>query len=295
MSGLDDARTASSFPAAARPTARLISRRAGFPAVGFDTVALALVFLLLLALILAPGLFTCSDPLHGISAQKLLPPSAAHPFGTDYLGRDLFSRVVYGTPLTLLSAAIAVPIGLVCGGILGLLAAGLRGIVDTAIMRVIDILLAIPGFLMALTLVTAFGPGIVTLGVAIGISAIAPFARLTRAEVLRVRELPFVEAAWLCGHSRAHILFREILPNALGPVLAMVAIEIAHAILMISALAFLGYGDPPPSPEWGELIAEGRKYLATAWWITTFPGFVLITTVVAFAALSRKLQALSRI
>jgi peptide/nickel transport system permease protein len=295
MRGLNDAQTASSFPAATRPMARHISRRAGFPAVGFDTLALALVFLLLLALILVPGLFTNSDPLHGISAQKLLPPSAAHPFGTDYLGRDLFSRVVYGTPLTLLCAAIAVPIGLVCGGILGLLAAGLRGIVDTAIMRAIDILLAIPGFLMALTLVTAFGPGIVTLGVAIGISAIAPFARLTRAEVLRVRELPFVEAAWLSGHSRVYILFREILPNALGPVLAMVAIEISHAILMISALAFLGYGDPPPSPEWGELIAEGRKYLATAWWITTFPGLVLIATVLAFAALSRKLQALSRI
>lgn len=290
MSGLNEA----AYPSDKDVPVHLIARRTSWPTFGFSTVALALVLLLLALWIFVPGLFTGNDPLHGISAQKLLPPSTEHPFGTDYLGRDLYSRVVHGTPLTLLSAAIAVPIGLMCGGLLGLLAAGLRGFVETAVMRVVDILLAIPGFLMALTLVTAFGPGTVTLGIAIGISTIAPFARLTRAEVLRIRELPFVEAAWLSGHSRSHILYHEILPNAMGPVLAMIAIEIAHAVLMVSALAFLGYGNPPPSPEWGELIAEGRKYLATAWWITTLPGVVLIATVVAFAALSRKLQAQSR-
>jgi peptide/nickel transport system permease protein len=258
-------------------------------------ITLFAIFLVLVLWVAAPGQFTDANPLRGISSQKLLPPSGSHPFGTDYLGRDLFSRVVHGTSLTLMAAAIAVPVGLVCGGFLGLLAAGLRGFVDTAIMRLIDILLAVPGFLMALTLVTTLGPGIGTLGLAIGISAIAPFARLTRSEVLTVREMPYVEAAWLSGHSRTYILFREILPNALGPVLALIAVEVAHAILIISALSFLGYGNPPPSPEWGVLIAEGRKYLATAWWITTFPGLALIATVLSFAALSRRLQALGRV
>jgi peptide/nickel transport system permease protein len=258
-------------------------------------VVLFVVFLILVLWTVAPGQFTHADPLRGVSSQKLLPPSWAHPFGTDYLGRDLFSRVVHGTSLTLLAAAIAVPVGLVFGGLLGLLAAGLRRFVDTAIMRLIDVLLAVPGFLMALTLVTTLGPGITTLGLAIGISAIAPFARLMRSEVMTIREMPYVEAAWLSGHGRLYILFREILPNALGPVLALVAVEISHAILIISALSFLGYGNPPPSPEWGVLIAEGRKYLATAWWITTFPGVTLIATVLAFAALSRRLQAAGRL
>jgi peptide/nickel transport system permease protein len=256
---------------------------------------LAVIFLVLALWIVIPGAFTGYDPLSGISAEKLLAPSLAHPFGTDYLGRDLFARVVYGTPLTLLAACVAVPIGLVFGSVLGLLAAGLRGMTETVIMRFIDILLAMPGFLLALSLVAAFGPSVVTLGVAIGIATIAPFARLTRSEVLRVSQLEFVEAASLSGHGRLHILFREILPNALGPVLAMIAIEVSQAILVVSALAFLGYGNPPPSPEWGMLIAEGRKYLATAWWITTFPGLVLIVAVLAFALLSRKLQALGRL
>ncbi len=221
--------------------------------------------------------------------------SLAHPFGTDYLGRDLFARVVYGTPLTLLAAGVAVPIGLVFGSVLGLLAAGLRGVTETIIMRFIDILLAIPGFLLALSLVAAFGPSFVTLGIAIGISTIAPFARLTRSEVLRVRELDFVEAAYLSGHGRVRTLFHDVLPNALSPVLAMVAIEVSQAILMVSALAFLGYGNPPPSPEWGVIIAEGRKYIGSAWWITFFPGLIMIVVATAFATLSRRLQNLGRI
>jgi len=283
----------STRPYADIPAARQQPHLVTLNAVG--NAGLAAVFLLLALWIAIPSVFTSYDPLSGISAEKLLAPSLSHPFGTDYLGRDLFARVVYGTPLTLLAACVAVPIGMVFGSVLGLLAAGLGGVTETIIMRFVDILLAIPGFLLALSLVAAFGPSVVTLGVGIGISTIAPFARLTRSEVLRVSQLDFVEAAYLSGHGRLHILFHEILPNALGPVLAMIAIEVSQAILIVSALAFLGYGNPPPSPEWGMLIAEGRKYLATAWWITTFPGLVLIVAVLAFAALSKKLQAFGRL
>jgi len=272
--------------------ARLSASLRGF---SIGDVALAAIFALLLLWILFPTLFSGQDPLSGISAHKLRPPSPEHPFGTDYLGRDLFARVVHGAAPTLLGPALAVPIGLAFGALLGLLAAGFGGWVDILTMRLVDILLAIPGFLLALCLVTAFGPSTVTLAVAIGVATIAPFARLTRSEVLRVRGFDFVEAAHLSGHGRLRTLLVEVLPNALAPVLALVAIEVSHAILTISALAFLGYGNPPPSPEWGIVIAEGRKYLATAWWITVLPGVALIAVAVAFAALSRRLQKLGRI
>lgn len=272
----------------ARLVAALRSLRAG-------DVALAGLFVLLATWILIPAAFTGQDPLIGVSAQKLRPPSIDHPFGTDYLGRDLFARVVHGAAPTLLGPALAVPIALAFGALAGLVSAGFRGAADMAVMRVVDILLAIPGFLLALCMVAALGPSTVTLAVAIGIAAIAPFARLTRSEVLRVRELDFVEAAHLAGHGRLRTLVHEILPNAFGPVAALVAIEVSHAILTISALAFLGYGNPPPSPEWGIVIAEGRKYLGSAWWITVLPGAVLIAVALAFAALSRRLQAIGRI
>lgn len=278
--------------ASAQPRPRIA---AALKALAPGNLALLALLLLLAAWILFPSTFAAQDPLIGISAQKLRPPSFEHPFGTDYLGRDLYSRVVHGTAPTLLGPALAVPIGLAFGVLLGLVSAGFRGIADLVVMRVVDILLAVPGFLLALCMVAALGPSTVTLAIAIGVAAIAPFARLTRSEVLRVRELDFVEAAHLAGHGRLRTLLREVLPNAIGPVAALVAIEVSHAILTISALAFLGYGNPPPSPEWGIVIAEGRKYLGSAWWITVLPGAVLIAVALAFAALSRRLQTLGRV
>lgn len=266
-------------------------KRLAFP----GNVILSLIFLIIALAIAYPGLFTSHDPLMGKSAEKLLPPSYAHLFGTDYLGRDLLSRVIYGAPLTLVAAGLSVPIGLIFGVLFGLLAAGLRGAVDTVIMRLIDILLSIPGFLLALCLVSALGPSTITLAVAVGISSIAVFTRLMRSEVLRVGEFDFVEAAYLSGHGPLRTMFHDILPNSLGPVLALAPIEMSHSILTISALAFLGYGNPPPSPEWGVLLAEGRNFLGSAWWITTMPGLALIVVAVAFAALSKKLQDAGRI
>lgn len=273
--------------AAAAPEVRSAGARRRVT-VGGAIVAAIIAIVVLWALV--PGPFTSQDPLSGDPAERFTAPGGAHWFGTDELGRDVFARVVHGTRLTLSAAGLAVAIGLVGGTLLGLAAATFRGVVDATTMRIVDVLLAIPGFLLALCLVAAVGPSTYTVGVAIGIASIATFARLMRSEVLRVREFDFVEAAYLNGFSRLRTMFREILPNSVGPVLALVAIEVSASIILISALGFLGYGNPPPQPEWGVIVADGRSYLGTAWWITTLPGIVLVVTVAAFARLSRRLQ-----
>lgn len=250
-----------------------------------------LVLALVAAWVVAPGLFTSHDPLLGVSADKLQAPSAAHWFGTDHLGRDVFARVVHGTSLTLLTAGLAVVVGFVLGTLLGLLASTAGRFADSAVMRLIDVLLAVPSFLISLTIVTASEPGPLSLGIGVGIGSVAVFARVVRAEVLRVRSLDFIEAALLGGGRPAIVVVRHIVPHAIGPVLALVAVDLGAAILAISALGFLGYGAPPPAPEWGVLIADGRQYLGTAWWLTTLPGLVIIVTVVALAAVGRRILA----
>lgn len=253
--------------------------------------AALLVLAVVAAWVLAPGLFTSHDPLLGVSADKLQAPSAAHWFGTDHLGRDVFARVVHGTSLTLLTAGLAVVVGFVLGTLLGLIASTAGRFADSAVMRLIDVLLAVPSFLISLTIVTASEPGSLSLGIGVGIGSVAVFARVVRAEVLRVRSLDFVEAALLGGGRPAAVVARHIVPHAIGPVLALVAVDLGAAILAISALGFLGYGAPPPAPEWGVLIADGRQYLGTAWWLTTLPGLVIIVTVVALAAVGRRILA----
>jgi peptide/nickel transport system permease protein len=258
-------------------------RRPGFR----PTLALILLPVLLIAAwALSPGLFTGQDPISGIPQEKFQAPTAEHWFGTDHLGRDVFARVVHGTSQTFLTAGLAVLIGLVAGTLIGVLAATGGRAADAVTMRLVDVLLAVPGFLIALIIVTASAPGPVSLGLGVGI---ASFARVVRAEVLRVRNLEFVEAAFLTGGTYWTVLRRHLLPNAAGPVLSLVAVDLGAAILVVSSLGFLGFGAPPPEPEWGLLIAEGRQYLGTAWWMTTLPGLVIVTTVVLLAAVGRQL------
>ncbi|MGY0063282.1 ABC transporter permease [Streptomyces sp. LZ34] len=237
-----------------------------------------------------PGLFTGQDPLSGVPADKLQPPSWDHPFGTDQLGRDLFARVVHGSALSLKATALAVAVGLVVGSGLGLLAGYAGGLVDDALMRVADVLLAIPNLLLSLALVTALGFGTVKVAIAVGITSVASFARIMRSEVLRVREATYVEAARSAGARRGSVLFRHVLPNASGPVLVFAAVEFGTVVLAVSALSFLGYGAEPPTPEWGSLVSGGRNYLATAWWLTTLPGFTIAATVLAAGRISRALD-----
>jgi peptide/nickel transport system permease protein len=243
---------------------------------------------------LFPALFSGFDPISGVPAQKFQAPGAEHWFGTDHLGRDVFARVVHGTSQTLLTAGLAVSIGLVVGTGLGLLAATAGRAADAVTMRLIDVLLAVPGFLVSLIIVTAFAPGPISLGIGVGIASIASFARVVRSEVLRVRSLDYVEAAFMNGGTYWSVVFKHILPNSCGPVLALLAVDLGVAILAISGLGFLGFGSPPPTPEWGLLIAEGRQYLASAWWLTTLPGVVIVAVVILLAGLGRQLHKIFR-
>ncbi len=246
------------------------------------TLVLAIAVLAVsLAWAIVPWLFTAHDPLAGVAADALQAPSAAHPFGTDATGRDLLARVIFGAGNSLAGAAIAVLVGLVAGTAIGVLAGSTGGLVEEALMRVVDVLLAIPGLLLALSVIVLLGFGVTNAAIAVGVTSIAVFARLARSQVVRVRRSDYVEAAFGSGGSFAAVLWRHVLPNSLGAVLALAALQFGSAILQISTLGFLGYGAPPPTPEWGLLIAESRDYVATAWWLTTLPGIVVAAVVLA--------------
>ncbi|MEV6562647.1 ABC transporter permease [Nocardia sp. NPDC051756] len=236
---------------------------------------------------LFPSVFAGGDPLIGVPAQKFQSPSAQHWFGTDNLGRDLYTRMVHGAGLSLTATLAAVGIALIAGSILGLLSGAVGGFVDTVVMRFVDVLLSIPALLLSLALVTALGFGTRNVAIAVGVSLVANFARVMRSEVLRVRHAVYVEAAQASGVRWYTVLLRHVLPNSYQPVLALAAVEFGMAVLSVSALSFLGYGAKPPTPEWGSLISEGRNYLATAWWMTTLPGLVIIAVVLAAQHLGR--------
>lgn len=246
------------------------------------TLVLALAVLAIaLAWAALPWLFTAHDPIAGVAADALQAPSAAHPFGTDATGRDLLARVIFGAGNSLSGAAIAVLVGLVVGTGIGVLAGSVGGFVEEALMRVVDVLLAIPGLLLALSVIVLLGFGVANAAIAVGVTSIAVFARLARSQVVRVRRSDYVEAAFGSGGTFLGVLLRHVLPNSLGAVLALAALQFGSAILQISTLGFLGYGAPPPIPEWGLLIAESRDYVATAWWLTTLPGVIVAAVVLS--------------
>lgn len=238
----------------------------------------------------APGLFTSHNPISGKARDKLLPPDGEYLLGTDELGRDLLSRIIHGSINSVTGALVAVAVGLVVGTLLGLLAGSLGGVTDSVVMRIVDVLLSIPSLLLSLSIIIILGFGTVNVAIAVGVGSVASFARLSRSEVLRVRRSDFVEAAFGSGGTFTAVLWRHILPNSAGPVLALVALQFGSAILAISTLGFLGYGPPPPTPEWGLLIAEGRNYVATSWWLTTYPGLVVVAVVLSANRISRSIR-----
>jgi len=238
---------------------------------------------------LFPQLFTSFNPVQGVPAEKLKGPTLVHLLGTDALGRDMFARIVHGAVHSLTGAFVAVTVGLVVGTALGVIAGSTGGIVEEAIMRLVDVLLAIPGLLLMLSVIILLGFGTVNAAIAVGITSIAAFARLSRSEVVRVRRSDYVEAAFGSGGTFIAVLWRHVLPNSLVSVLAFAALQFGGAILAISTLGFLGYGAPPPTPEWGLLIAEGRKYISTAWWLTTAPGIIVVLTVLSANRISQSL------
>lgn len=252
---------------------------------------LAFIYIIALALWVAtPSYFTAYDPLAVTVASKLQPPSVLHWFGTDHLGRDLFARVVYGTQNSLMATLIAVLIGLVIGSAIGLVSGFGPQRLDAAIMRIVDVLLSIPNLLLSLAIVTALGFGLVPVAIAVGVGSVGSFARIMRSEVIRVKELPFVESAHLLGASHLNVAVRHVLPHSWGPVVALAAIEFGAAVLSVSALSFLGFGAPPPEIEWGLLVSEGRKFIASSWWLIAFPSVFIVVTVVAANTLGRFLE-----
>ncbi|SFN72526.1 peptide/nickel transport system permease protein [Pseudonocardia ammonioxydans] len=262
---------------------RFLRRRPGL-------VAAVVVVVLVLTAAFVPALLAPGDPAVGDTAQRMLPPGPGHWFGTDHLGRDVWTRVVHGAALSLQATVLAVAVALVVGGLVGLAAGYAGGRLDELLMRGVDVLLAIPAILLSLALITALGFGTVKVAIAVGIAGVASFARVTRAETLRVRRSLYVEAARAVGTRRLTTLWRHVLPNAAGPVTALAVLEFGLAILAVSALSFLGYGAPPPASEWGSLVADGRNYLAVAWWICAMPGLVIAATVLSVNRISRALD-----
>lgn len=223
-------------------------------------------------------------------ANRLKGPSAEHWLGTDEFGRDIFARLIHGARVSLKVGIIAVGISIVLGGILGALAGFYGGKIDNIIMRVMDVFLAVPSILLAIAIVSALGPSILNLMVAISISSVPSYARIVRASVLSIRDQEFVEAARAIGANNARIIFRHIIPNSLAPVIVQGTLGVASAILSTAGLSFIGLGIQPPAPEWGSMLSGGRQYLRYAWWVTTFPGVAIMITILSLNLLGDGLR-----
>jgi peptide/nickel transport system permease protein len=256
------------------------------------TVLAALAFILLLAVaVVAPRAISTYDPLRGDFLQSLHPPSAAHWFGTDRLGRDVLARVVYGARYSLLIGVSAMLISVAGGVLLGVFAGLHHRVIDEAISRVFDVLSAFPSVLLALLVVTFLGASMVNIAIAIGLSGIPKFGRVVRAQTQLVRGADYVTHAVICGQSRLSVFLRHLLPNVMVAVPVIATLDIGTAILAVSGLSFLGLGPQPPTPEWGVMLADSRDVLRVAWWPSLFPGLALTGTVIAFTLLGRALQA----
>jgi peptide/nickel transport system permease protein len=222
------------------------------------------------------------DPLEQNLIRQLEPPSGEHWLGTDEFGRDILSRLLYGTPISLSVGLVAVGIGVLGGGLLGLVTGYFGGWVDLVGMRVVDVLLAFPSILLAVVVVAVLGPSLGNAMIAVGIVGIPHYARIVRSSVLAVRGLPFVEAERALGARERHILFRTVLPHCMPPVLVQASLGLATAILDAAGLSFLGLGAQPPTPEWGAMLGHGRQYVIQAPWVLAAPGVAILLTVLGF-------------
>ena len=230
----------------------------------------------------AAASFVSTDPAAIDVSQSLLPPSAAHPLGTDDLGREVLVRMLYGARISLLVGFVAVGISTVIGIILGALAGYYGGWVDALVMRFVDIMLCFPTFFLILAVIAFLDPSIWNIMIVIGLTSWMGVARLIRAEFLSLRQRDFVLAAQALGASDLRLIFRHILPNAMSPVLVSATLGVAGAILTESALSFLGIGVQPPTPSWGNMLIIGKQTLGSAWWLSVFPGIAILITVLGY-------------
>ncbi len=239
---------------------------------------LSVILLLITMAIFAPFIAPYSYDEQNLKMANLL-PSWQHLMGTDNFGRDIFSRIVYGSRISLQVGFIAVGIGVLIGGTLGSVAAYYGGVTDNVVMRFIDILLAIPSTLLAISIAAALGPGLTNAMIAVGVGTIPNYARVVRASVLTVKEQEFIEAARCIGVKDHKIILKHIIPNAMAPLIVQATIGVASAILSAAALSFIGLGIQPPTPEWGAMLSAGRAYIRDYWHVVTFPGVTIMLAI----------------
>ncbi len=249
-------------------------------------VAGLVLFVALVIVALAAPIFAPFDPDNQFRDALLAPPMTRGAeglfiLGTDALGRDILSRLIFGARFSLFIGVVVVSVSLIGGVIIGMFAGFFRGWVDTVIMRVMDVILAFPSLLLALTLVAVLGPGLTNAMIAIAIVAQPHYVRLTRAAVMTERNRDYVTAARVSGAGPLWLMFVTILPNCMAPLIVQAALSFSGAILDAAALGFLGMGAQPPTPEWGTMLAEAREFITRAWWVVTFPGLAILITVLA--------------
>ena len=254
-------------------------------------IGLAIVLMLVLLAVFADFLFDYDEiVIKQNTAIRLQGPSAEHWFGTDEFGRDILARLVHGGRISLVVGVIAVAIALVLGGTLGAISGFFGGKVDMLISRAMYILLAVPSLLLSITIVSALGPSILNLMIAIAVSSVPGYARIVRSSVMTVRDNEFVEAAKAIGANDAQIIASHILPNCLAPIIVQVSLKVASAILSTSGLSFLGLGVKAPTPEWGSMLSGGRAYLRNAPHLTVFPGLCIMLTILSMNLLGDGLR-----
>lgn len=251
--------------------------------------AAVLLFFVLAAI--APHLLAPIDPLAINPAAAFSAPGPGHLLGTDESGRDIYSRIIHGARSSLLIGAAATAIGLGLALVLGTLAGFGGRWLDFGVGRILEVLFALPGLLLALVFIALAGPGVTTTVIAVGLTSAPGYARMIRAQIIALRSSAMVEAATVLGRRRSRILLVHILPNALAPLAVLATLGLGQAILWAASLSFLGLGSPPPAPEWGTMLSAGRTYLSLAWWMTFFPGLAIVLVAAAATVLSRSMKS----
>ena len=248
------------------------------------TFGLVVIFALLITAIFAPFLAPFPDQGKGLSNldERLEQPTFKHPLGTDNLGRDILSRIIFGARISLKAAIVVVMISMSIGVPLGLIAGYFGGKIDDIIMRFADMILAFPSLLLAIAIVASLGPSLINALIAIALPWWPWYTRLMRSQVISVKEMQFVESGRAIGASRWRIMFRHILPNCLSPIIVNATVDMGYVILAIASLGFLGLGTQPPAADWGVMVSDGREFFMKQWWISTFSGASIFLTVLAF-------------
>jgi len=244
-------------------------------------VGMVIILFLVLTALFAPFIAPY-DPFQIDPPNRLKPPSLEHWFGTDTAGRDMLSRVIFGTRISIRIGATVVFLTVISGSLIGLFSGYFGGIFDAVVMRITDIFFSVPYLILAMAITAALGPGLPNAMLSLILVWWPIYARLIRGQVLQIREAPYIEAARGLGASRCRIIFRHILPNAATPIIVQASLDFGNAIMYAAALSFIGLGAQPPAPEWGAMISLARNYLQDSWWFATFPGLAILVTVLGF-------------